>query len=243
MKKLFTIFTLAIIALAINEGCKHYPPDYIPDINTIDTSKHDTTIVTPKRPCSSDTVYYARDIQPLFNKYCVGSGCHNLPNPAEGLNLTSFETATASSKIRPFSSSKSKVYTSLFASGGDKMPPNATMTAAEKALIKKWIDQGAKNLWCDDMVGPCDTTAVTYSGTISKIMANNCTGCHGTSGNVTLTTYAGVKAAVGAGATGKLWLAVNHFSGAVPMPSTTVKLSSCNIRQIKIWIDAGAPNN
>ena len=144
-----------------------------------------------------------------------------------------------SGKIVPYKSSNSKVCKSMDGTGLDIMPPSGKLSADKIALVKKWIDQGAKDLWCDEMARPCDTTNVTYSGTISKIFTNNCVGCHGISGNVTLSNYTGVKNAVN----GKLWNAINHFPGAVAMPNSTTKLSACNIRQIKIWINAGALNN
>jgi len=43
---------------------------------------------------------------------------------------------------------------------------------------------------------------------------------------------------------GKLWNSINHLSGpSKAMPNSSTKLSACNLRQIKIWIDAGAPQN
>ena len=237
MKKISFVFLWVIVVFFTIESCRHYPLDLVPKINgsiNDTTTNHDTTLLS-KRPCSPDTVYYAKDIQPLFNAYCVGTGCHNPPSPREGLNLTSYASAKASSKF-------SRIYSSITGNGGgDPMPPSGRMSADKIALIKKWMDQGSKNLWCDDMVDPCDTTSVKYSTTIVPILTTNCTGCHGTSGGVTLTNYAGVKTVV---TDGRLWNSINHLSGATKsMPNSTTKLSACNLRQIKIWIDAGAPQN
>ena len=233
MKKISFLFLWAIVAFFTIQSCRHYPIDLIPTPN--DTSGHDTTVIIPKRPCSPDTVYYAKDIQPLFNAYCVGTGCHNPPSPREGLNLTSYATTKSSSKF-------SKIYGSIIGTGGgDPMPPAGRMPADKIALIKKWINQGSKNLWCDDMVGPCDTVAVTYSKTIAPIFTTNCNVCHVTIGGVTLTNYTGVKTVI---TDGRLWNAINHLSGTIKaMPNSTTKLSACNLRQIKIWIDAGSPQN
>lgn len=235
-KLLIFLFTVSIAFLTI-QSCKHYPSDIIP--NPIDTTGNDTTL---NHPCSPDTVYYARDIQPIFNAYCTGTDCHNPPNPKEELNLTSYSTAMASGRIKPYNANGSDLYEVLFKTDPAKrMPPTGNLPSDKIALLKKWIDQGAKNLYCDDMMGPCDTTAVTYSNTISSILKNNCIGCHGTNGGVTLSNYIGVKTVID---NGKLWNAVNHLSGTVKsMPSSTTFLSKCNLRQIKIWIDAGAPQN
>jgi hypothetical protein len=93
--------------------------------------------------------------------------------------------------------------------------------------------------------GPCDTgTAVTYSTTITGLMTSyGCLGCHsGTvpSGNVNLSTYAGVKTRVD---NNELWGAINHQPGFTPMPQGMGKMSTCDIAKIKVWMDAGAPNN
>ena len=239
MKNLFFIFLAIILGFTVIQSCKHYPQDIIPA--PTDSAGNDTTIVK-KRPCSADTVYYAKDIQPIFTQYCSGSGCHSGARPEGDIDLTTHSNAMASGKIKPYNSTNSKVYQSIIdPDPNDRMPEAAPLSADKIALIKKWIDQGAKNLWCDDMVGPCDTSNVTYSKTITTILVNNCIGCHGVSGGVTLTNYSGVKTVVN---NGKLWNAINHLSGITKaMPNSSTKLSSCNLRQIKIWIDAGAPQN
>lgn len=90
----------------------------------------------------------------------------------------------------------------------------------------------------------CDTTAVTYSQTIKSILTNNsCMSCHaGTipSGSINLETYANVKATVD---NGKLYGSITHASGYIAMPQGAPSMSSCDIKKIKAWIDAGAPNN
>lgn len=84
----------------------------------------------------------------------------------------------------------------------------------------------------------CDTTNVTYSGTIAPILSNNCNSCHsgGTpSGGVRTDTYEGVSVIA---ASGRLYGATNE--GTMP-PSG--KMDDCTIGKIKAWVDAGAPNN
>jgi len=242
MRKIIIYLILVFISFLIIQSCKH-TPDFIPDPNLKDTSRIDTTIIT-KRPCSPDTVYYAKDIQPIFSAYCVGTGCHSGNSPAEGLDLTTYLKAMSGGKIKPFNAANSDVYQVLIDTDPDKrMPPAGPLPANKIDLIKKWINQGSKNLWCDDIGSACDSSNVKYSTTISKILSDNCVGCHGAggSGGVTLTNYNGVKTVV---TNLKLWNSINHLSGATKaMPNSTTKLSSCNLRQIKIWIDAGAPQN
>jgi hypothetical protein len=90
----------------------------------------------------------------------------------------------------------------------------------------------------------CDTSNVTYSGTITGLLNNYaCLSCHvGTnaSGGINLESYTYVKAVVD---NGRLYGAVNHSSGFKPMPDGAAKMNSCDIKKIKAWIDSGSPNN
>lgn len=91
----------------------------------------------------------------------------------------------------------------------------------------------------------CDTTNVTYSGTVSAIMSANCasSGCHNSATNsagYSLDNYNGVRAAaIGP----RFFGAINHAPGFSPMPKTGAKLSDCDIKKLSVWVAAGAPNN
>lgn len=92
--------------------------------------------------------------------------------------------------------------------------------------------------------GTCDTTNITYSGTIAGIIqSNGCltTDCHG--GNsplsgIRLSDYNSVKARET-----RLYGAINHSPGFVAMPQNTGKISQCDINKVQAWVNAGAPNN
>ena len=89
----------------------------------------------------------------------------------------------------------------------------------------------------------CDTSAVTFAGTIQPILAQNCNSCHAqaiASGGVILDAYAGVKKQAD---NGRLVGAINHAAGFVPMPLGGTKLADCNIAKIQKWVADGAPNN
>lgn len=87
----------------------------------------------------------------------------------------------------------------------------------------------------------CDTTNVTYNGTIDPILNSYCTGCHSgslPSGGITLTDYASVAALASSGAL------MNALTGnGVPLMPPSGSLSPCKIGQFQIWIRDGAPNN
>jgi Planctomycete cytochrome C len=89
----------------------------------------------------------------------------------------------------------------------------------------------------------CDVSNVTFSRSVVPILSANCYSCHGgntPSGGIQLDTYTGVKLQAD---NGKLFGSISHAAGFSPMPKNAGSLSSCNITQIKKWVDAGAPNN
>ena len=89
----------------------------------------------------------------------------------------------------------------------------------------------------------CDTTNITYSGSIAAIMSGNCAtpGCHVTGGSGTgdFTNYSGVKSQVD---NGRLLPSVRRESTSIPMPPTG-SLRDCDIKKLEIWVQQGAPNN
>jgi len=88
----------------------------------------------------------------------------------------------------------------------------------------------------------CDTTHVTYAGTIAPIFSANCQVCHSTAnpeGNISLDTWAGTMIVV---SNGKLMPAISQ-TGPYPMPKSGSKLDDCSIQKIQRWIANGAPNN
>ncbi|HEX8314537.1 MAG TPA: hypothetical protein VF609_06080 [Flavisolibacter sp.] len=92
----------------------------------------------------------------------------------------------------------------------------------------------------------CSVNAATvkYSTTINTILTSySCIGCHSgsvPSGNVDLGSHGAIKAVAD---NGRLYGAINHEPGFVPMPHGGGKMNACDIRKVKAWIDAGAPNN
>ena len=87
----------------------------------------------------------------------------------------------------------------------------------------------------------CDTTNVTYSGTLVPILNNNCTGCHGTSspsGSISLTSYTNFQTVAASG------LLINALKGnGVSIMPPSGALSTCRINQFQVWITKGMLNN
>jgi hypothetical protein len=172
------------------------------------------------------------------------SGCHNAQSHEDGVILDNYTNTRNTGKINLGSPSNSKLYRVLNQTGGDRMPPSpaTALPAAQRALILKWIQQGALNLTCD---ADCDTTNVTFAASVMPIITLKCKGCHGSinpSGNISLTNYTQVKATV---TSGTLMGSILHQTGyvAMPQPVGSAQLPDCDIRKLQIWIAAGALDN
>jgi cytochrome c553 len=180
------------------------------------------------------------DIMPLIASNCTMSGCHDAITHADGVNLTTYDKIVR--YVSPGNASGSKLYKEVIRTDGDRMPPPPmpAFTTAQKTLLQKWINQGAKNNSCS---GRCDTATFTYSGAIKPLMDAKCTGCHNPGnlgGNIDVSTYAALKVIA---LNGKLYGSVAHQSGFSAMPKNAAKLSDCEITQVQKWITAGSQNN
>ncbi|HVF81373.1 MAG TPA: c-type cytochrome domain-containing protein [Flavisolibacter sp.] len=228
-----SIITISCVGLFLFiHSCKHEPLDT--------TAAGGPVVVT----CSADTAYFQQQVLPIFISNCALSGCHNAVSRQGGVVLTDYTTITTTGDVKAGQPNSSKIWERITETDPSKRmprPPRNPLSQPQKDIIFKWISQGAKNNSCQSSV--CDSTNVTFSGTIRSIMNNKCLGCHSSSapqGGINYTAYAGVKAKVD---DGRLWGAINHLPGFSPMPKGGAKLSDCEIAQFKKWVDAGAPNN
>jgi uncharacterized membrane protein len=195
---------------------------------------------TPTATCSPDTAYFVKDIMPIIASNCTMSGCHDNITHAEGVNLTTYNNIMK--YVVAGNAANSKLYKVIIKTNNDRMPPPPMppLTAAQKALIQKWINQGAKNNNC---TADCDTTIFTFSGGVKPMIDSRCVGCHNPAslgGNIDLSTYNAVKISA---LTGKLYNSIAHQSGYSPMPKNSAKLSDCEITRVQKWIAAGSLNN
>ncbi|NJK84620.1 MAG: hypothetical protein HC906_00190 [Bacteroidales bacterium] len=92
----------------------------------------------------------------------------------------------------------------------------------------------------------CDTSNITFSGSVYPILQNSCLSCHSNSassalgGNIRLENYDNIKQRAD---DGSLLGAVSHQSGYSQMPKGAAKLDDCKLLIIEKWINAGSPNN
>jgi uncharacterized membrane protein len=114
------------------------------------------------------------------------------------------------------------------------------------ACMHKAIDE-VKPKAITVITSTCDTAEVKYSVQIKKVLQDNCLRCHG---NAVYSTqgsgynFDDFTVLQQEANNGHIAKAINHASGSIPMPiDKMAKISDCEIRQMMIWIDAGAPQN
>ena len=225
-------------------------------IDPIDTMKHDTVPVIIDNgidssgvKCDSNTVYFELDVLPILRQNCAISGCHGAGTYEEGVNLENYQNTIATSEVKAFNLSKSELYkviTTTKQSDVMPPPPMSRLTSAQINTISEWILQGAKNEICNPNFGmpkACASEGTTYSGFVSKFMANNCVACHkgnSPSGGIRLDSHANVASYV---TNGKLLGSLEWKTGYVKMPANGIKTDTCSINKIKFWINNGAKND
>jgi hypothetical protein len=91
----------------------------------------------------------------------------------------------------------------------------------------------------------CDTSNVTYSGTIQPVLESKCYLCHSNAnsasgGGLRLEDYADVKLRAD---DGSLLGSIAHDPAYSAMPKGGGKLDNCTIEQFTLWINSGSPEN
>ncbi|OON67952.1 c-type cytochrome [Hymenobacter sp. CRA2] len=127
--------------------------------------------------------------------------------------------------------------------------PRAAAWAAWAALAASaWLGTGGCSYQNEEeLFGPqlvsCDTTAVTYAGTIAPLLAQHCQRCHGATrreAGVLVGSHHDVQTL---GRTGQLLGVIQHKPGYPAMPYDEPKLSECDINKVRTWVRAGMPDN
>ena len=235
MTQKIRIILLLIAAAFILHNCKHEIPEK-PDI------PDGPTPVKTSDTCHFDTVYFVNDILPIILSNCAQSGCHDAITQEDGVILTDYDNIIRTGKVKAGKPDDSELYETLTETDPEKImpPPPASLTPEQKNAIRIWINQGALNNKCQNI---CDTSSVKFSKNIWPILQSTCKGCHtfpNGNGGINMRGYNDIKVLVD---NGKLDGVINHRSGFKPMPPPPGELEKCAKDQIRIWINAGAPNN
>lgn len=97
----------------------------------------------------SENVSYSEHIQPIFNNYCMSSGCHNTEDNAGGIRLTSYgELFAVPFLVIPGAAEESTLYLSVNGQTANIMPPpygsSIPLTDNQIDGIRVWIEEGAE---------------------------------------------------------------------------------------------------
>lgn len=241
--KFLIVLTVMVTGLVILNACRHeilYPGGGAGGGTGVGTGGGTGGGTGATNTCSPDTVYFVNDIMPLIASNCNMSGCHDAISHADGVDLTTYTKIMR--YVSAGNAAGSKIYKEVIKTNNDRMPPppKPAFTTAQKTMLQKWINQGAKNNSC---AGRCDTAVFTYALAVKPIMESKCVGCHNPAnlgGNIDLSTYAAVKTSA---LTGKLYGSIAHQTGFSAMPMGAAKLSDCEITQVQKWIANGSLNN
>jgi len=226
------LFAAAILLLLMLPGCKHEPPiaPLVEDGGNGGGGGDD---------CDPNVVYFQQQVLPLLISNCAVPGCHDqATDDNDWIQITDYNTLLNSGIIQD-----GDLVEALNEDDPDKiMPPpdQPGLTDQQIDLIELWIAQGAQNNSCSS---GCDTTNVTYSGTIVPLVQQRCGGCHGGAnpqGGLNLGTHAVLSTLA---LDGTLAASVTHAPQAIPMPPSGPMLPQCDVDKFLIWIQDGAPNN
>ena len=96
-----------------------------------------------------DSASFSKNIQPIFNTYCNGTGCHNSTSHSGSLNLESSVAysqllAHGTGYINTSNPEFSLLYSKLTSASG-VMPPSGRLDVCKTNLVLEWIKQMAKN--------------------------------------------------------------------------------------------------
>lgn len=230
-----TIGLLVFSGFIILAGCKHKPPTPVPAANNNGGNGGGNNVDTG--------ICFTRDILPIFTSNCARAGCHDAVSRQNGFQFTDYNSIIAKEFV-PGNAEETELYEKITEDKADKRmppPPWQPLKAEQIALVKRWIDEGAKNT--TGCGSACDTNNFTYAANIQPILDKNCIGCHnGASApkGIQLNSYTGTMAAVNSN---RLLGAIKHLPGFIAMPYNTAKLTDCEIRQIEKWVQSGALNN
>ena len=210
----------------------------------INSCTHPPYVMPVSQRTGDPNICFERDILPIFISNCAKSGCHDAESHKSGYKLDNY-TDIMKKGIVPGNYAASVIWQSVAVKSFNvsSMPiESAALSAGDIQLIRTWIATGAIDSGVSCSVNPCDSNNFTYSEAIAPLMKKYCTGCHNSPSSTggSLADYNSVKEA---SVNGKLIGNIEHLPGYNAMPTTGIKLSDCQIAQVKKWVAAGALNN
>jgi hypothetical protein len=96
-------------------------------------------------------VCFTGDILPIFINNCAISGCHDGGGRDSHMALNTF--TDISKNISPGNPDGSRLYQTIIAKWGNRMPPSQPLSMENRIKIRVWIEQGATLTTCADITG------------------------------------------------------------------------------------------
>lgn len=196
--------------------------------------------------CNPDTIYFELEVLPIFVASCGQRDCHSAGRAYAGFKAKNYETIMETGGVVPFMPEEARIFGQITHDDEEeRMPPSSYDRLSERQvqLIEDWINQGANNFRCDSSTIPCETESVSFSADIAPIIKDACYGCHNQhirEGGIELLDYEDIQMVA---LDGSLLGTVAAEPGYVRMPFESIALSACYVEKIRVWVEAGAPEN
>lgn len=243
---LMAFIVLGLFALQFT-ACVHEPTMIAP--GPMDTIPVDTTVIDTTsglQQCDPDTVYFRLDVLPILVANCATSGCHDAASGSAGVILDSYDNTIKTTSIKLSDPSSSDIYARVTTTDPNlkmPIPPATPLSTSEADIILKWIEQGAEDLICDQLLD-CDTMDISYANVVQPILVERkCISCHDDdtpAAGLSFHTHALLEIVAN---NGTLLGSISHQQGYAKMPPNASKIPACEIAQIESWVNAGALNN
>ncbi len=199
------------------------------EISLVEKWINDTTFIKPPDTTNCDTshVTFPETIQPILQANCIS--CHGPPDFKGGINLTDY------ADVSFLAQSGALLGAIRHDAGYEPMPQDAPpLSACEITLIEKWIND---TTFVNNDTTECDSSNVTYPGTVFPILQENCITCHSQpvpAAGLDFNNYDNVAYVA---QSGQLIGAIKHLPGYTPMPENGPPLTDCEIGLIQKWIN------
>ena len=201
-------------------------------------------------------VCFTGDVLPVFTANCAMAGCHDGGGRESHFALNNY--ADIIREITPGNPDASRIYQTIIAKWGNRMPPKQPLSLENRTKIRVWIEQGATLTTCTDTTGTGGNggggntyvARACFTRDILPVIESRCasTGCHDVTSHkkgYIYTTYTNIMNSVSPGnpSSSRLYTVIKTSGGESKMPpATSPQLTVAEIDSIGKWIGYGALN-
>ncbi|MCB0806298.1 MAG: hypothetical protein KDC05_10905 [Bacteroidales bacterium] len=199
------------------------------EIDLVEIWVNDTTFITPPdtTECDTSMITFPGKVLPILQNNCIG--CHGPPAFEGGLNFTDY------ADIAFVAQSGQLLGAIKHEAGYEPMPQNApALTACEILTIETWIND---TTFTTIDTTECDSSNVTFPGTVYPILQENCITCHSQPVPAAGLDFTDYEDLAFVAQSGQLLGAIKHLAGYTPMPENAPPLTDCEIGLIQKWVN------